>query len=240
MLPSFGGPVTPRHLAIAAAILVVAVLGYRFAPTADQVVHAVAWMQELGPTGWLVFSVVFLAWTLFALPASWSQGTAGFLFGPVVGFFVASALSTATGTVAFLLARTRLRSVIADRISGDPRFRAIDSAIGDGGTQLVVVLRLSPLSPFNVVNYALGITRVPLRSYVIGTLVGSIPPVLLYSYLGSTVGDLSRLLDGSAAAETGWAQGLALGTTLLATALVTRFAQVALKRSLPSPDGVTA
>ena len=230
--PPAGEPVSGRKVAIALALVAVVCGVVVFAPSAEQVVATVAWMQDLGPTGWLVFAGIFLLWTLAGLPASWMQGTAGFLFGPVLGFAVASAGCTTFGTVSFLLARTRLRKVIADRIGGDPRFRAIDAAIEGGGTQLVVVLRLSPLSPYNLMNYALGITRVPLRAYVLGTLVGSVPPVLLYSYLGSTVGDLSKLLDGSAASEAGWVQGVAIGTTLIATALVTRFAQVALKRSL--------
>ncbi len=210
---------------------------YRFGPSPEQVVHAVEWMQALGPAGWLVFAVTFLVWTLLALPASWPQMIAGFLFGPVLGFLVASAASTLCSTAAFMLTRTRLRSVIASRLGGDVRFHSIDRAIGEGGVQLVAILRLSPLSPYNVVTYALGLTRVPLSHYVLGTALGSIPPLLLYTYLGSTVSDLSRLLDGSAAAESGWVTSVALVTTLVATALVTRFAQLALRRSLARVEG---
>jgi uncharacterized membrane protein YdjX (TVP38/TMEM64 family) len=230
---------TRRRIATIVAVCLALAFLYAFAPSPDPVVSAVAWLQSLGPTGWLVFALLYLCWTVAALPASWPQMIAGFIFGPVLGFVVAHTLSTLSSTATFLLARTRLRTLVAGHFTSDPRFHAIDGAIGSGGTQLVAMLRMSPLSPFNIVTYALSITQVSTRHFVAGTALGCLPPVLIFTYLGSTVGDLSRLLDGTAASESGWVQALVLATTLVATALVTRFAQQALKRALRPLKGTT-
>lgn len=192
-----------------------------------------AWLREGGPKAMATFIVGYAVATWAMAPASWLQGTAGFLFGPVVGIAVASGLSTLFGTVSFLLARTVLRGPLMDRLAG-PKLSAIDAAVGEGGLTLVALLRLSPVSPYNVVNYLLGLTGVRLRDYVLGTWLGSLVPVTLYVYVGSTVGDVSALLAGEAE-QPGWVQWVGLGLTVFVTLGVTRFAKTTLARHL-HPD----
>jgi len=208
-------------------------------PTLESLIGLLEWIRTAGPKGYAAYALVYFVATLLMAPASFLQGSAGFLFGPVWGWIAASVMSTAFGTVNFLLARTVLRKWVEAKVGRNERFEAIDRAIGDGGIYLVVLLRIPPVSPYNVMNYMLGLTQVPLRKYVIGSWIGSVVPVTLYSYAGSTVGSVAELLDGGAS-DAGWVQGVGLVATIVATAGVTWYAQAALKTALAShapPEG---
>jgi len=220
-----------KRAAAAAVVAVGLSLLWWFSPSLETLIELLEWIRNAGPRGYLAYGIVYLIATLLMGPASILQGSAGFLFGPMWGWLLASLLSTVFGTLNFLLARTVLRKWIANRVAGDARFSAIDGAIGDGGAGLVALLRVSPISPYNVVCYMLGLTNVSLGRYVFGTWVGSIVPVTLYTYLGSTVGSFAELLDGNASSAN-WVQWVGLVATLVATAGVTRYAQIALKRAL--------
>jgi len=222
---------TSTRLAASAVVFALLVLAAAGTHSLDQMVLMLEWVREAGPVGWFVFGLLYLVCTLLMLPASFLQGSAGFLLGPIAGFGVASAASVCSGLVAFALGRTVLRGPVARRVARDPRFTAIDHAIGDGGTYLVALLRLSPLSPFNVFNYALGLTRVRPRDFALGTWLGSIPAIFLYSWIGSTVGSLADLATGNASGDT-TVQVVVLVCTVIASLLVARFAQQALKRAL--------
>jgi uncharacterized membrane protein YdjX (TVP38/TMEM64 family) len=209
-------------------------------PTLDGLIGVLEWTRTAGPKGYATYALIYFVATLLVAPASFLQGSAGFLFGPLWGWLIASLLSTAFGTVNFLLARTVLRKWVEARVARDERFESINTAIGDGGVYLVALLRVPPVSPYNVVCYVLGLTQVSLSRYVLGTWLGSLVPVTLYCYLGSTVGSLTELMEGGGATDAGWVQGLGLVTTLIATAGVARYANIALKKALATPEGPAA
>jgi len=231
-------PSSQRNKRVMAAAGVALALGFLwwFSPSLETLVELLERIRNAGPKGLVAYAAVYLAATLMMGPASLLQGSAGFLFGPLWGWLVASVLSTGFGLVNFLLARTVLRKWVAAKVASDPRFAAIDAAIGDGGAGLVILLRVSPISPYNVVCYMLGLTNVSVGRYVLGSWVGSIVPVTLYSYIGSTVGSFTELLDGSASSAS-WVQWVGLAATVVATAGVTRYAQIALKRALDGETG---
>lgn len=193
----------------------------------DTMIAALEWVQTAGPVGFAVFAAVYFVATLLMAPASWLMGSAGFLFGPFLGFAVASLGSAACGSVSFVLAKTVLRDFVARRVERDPSFLAVDEAIEEGGSYLVGLLRLSPLSPYNVVSYALGLTRVSYREYLLGTVVGSLPAAILYPWLGSSVSSLAELMEGGNMNEMA-PQLVIIASTLVATVLVARFAKAAL------------
>jgi uncharacterized membrane protein YdjX (TVP38/TMEM64 family) len=118
---------------------------------------------------------------------------AGFLFGLAWGFLLASAASTIGATCAFIISRYFARDWVTHAVADDGRFRTIDAAVGQQGWKLVVLTRLSPILPFTLVNYAFGLTGVPLRHYVLASWLGMIPSTLLYVYFGSVAGSLGRL-----------------------------------------------
>jgi uncharacterized membrane protein YdjX (TVP38/TMEM64 family) len=119
-------------------------------------------------------------------------------------------------------------------VSRDPRFAAIDAAIEHQGLKVVLLLRLSPVFPFSVLNYALGLTGVRLRDYVLGSFLGMLPGTILYVYLGSLVTTAAALGGGGGPSTSGqralyWA---GLGATLIVTVLMTRLARRALRSAL--------
>jgi uncharacterized membrane protein YdjX (TVP38/TMEM64 family) len=127
------------------------------------------------------------------------------------------------------------RGWVARKVAGDPRFAAIDEAVGDSGFKIVFLLRLSPLFPFNLLNFTLGLTRVRLRDYVAASFLGMLPGTLLYVYLGSLVTSASELAAGRHGDAGSWGRALyVLGfvATVAATILVTRVARRALARAL--------
>ena len=109
---------------------------------------------------------------------------------------------------------------IRDRqISAWPKFRALDSALGERGFLIVLLTRLSPLFPFNLLNYAYGVTAVKPRQYVLGSWIGMLPGTLLYVYAGSVAANLAQVLAGDV--KTGAAGNVLLVVGLLATVAVT-------------------
>src|SRR4029450_2446726 len=133
-------------------------------------------------------------------------------------------------SLAFLIARYLARAAIERRLAGNERFTAIDGAVARQGRKIVFLLRLSPVFPFNLLNYALGLTNVRFVDYVVAS-IGIIPGTLLYVYYGKLAGDVAALAGGAPVERgAGYYAVLVLGlvATIVATALVTRTARRAL------------
>ena len=86
----------------------------------------------------------------------------------------------------FLLARTFLRERVSNWATGNPRFASLDRAIAREGFKVVLLSRLSPVFPFTLFNYFLGLTNVGVSSYVLANLIGMLPGSFLYVYFGAT------------------------------------------------------
>jgi uncharacterized membrane protein YdjX (TVP38/TMEM64 family) len=171
--------------------------------------------------------------TVAFVPGSLLTLAAGAIFGLGWGTAYVFVAATLGAAAAFLVARHLVRGAVERRLAGDARFAAIDRAIAHEGRRIVFLLRLSPVFPFNLLNYALGLTRVRFADYVVASL-GMIPGTILYVYYGKLAGDVAALAGG-AKVEKGpayWAV-LALGlvATAAVTALVTRTARRALREA---------
>jgi uncharacterized membrane protein YdjX (TVP38/TMEM64 family) len=194
-------------------------------------------IRGAGAVGVAVFAIAYGAAAILFLPGSILTAGAGFAYGPLWGTLLVSPVSVAAATLAFVLGRTVARGWVARRISGNPRFAAVDEAIGESGFKIVLLLRLSPLFPFNLLNYALGLTRLSLRDYVVASALGMLPGTILYVYLGSLVTSASELAAGGGDG-TGTPRSVlywsGLAATLGATWLLTRIARRALARTIDS------
>ncbi len=178
----------PRR-AIILGVSVWALLGLAWLFAPEHPVHAAAAvLRDLGPAGAVLFAVGWAAAALLLLPAWPFSLIAGLVWGPVIGVAVASPSSVFAALVVFGLARTGLRDVAVGRFGGDPRVRALDAAIASRGLPLVLLLRLSPLFPFNFLNYALALTGLSGRSYAVGTAVGMLPFTAASVYVGALAG----------------------------------------------------
>lgn len=200
------------------------------------------WVKSLGTTGILAFIVIYNLATLLFIPASLLTLGAGALYGILWGTVYVLVASTLGAVFAFLIGRYVARGWICQWIQAHPQFKAIDAAIAQQGLKIVFLTRLSPLFPFNLLNYLFGITCVSLKDYVIGSL-GMIPGTFLYVYFGSLVGDVAMLhmpLDKPEEISfpmlmLHWAiKLLGLLATLRVTVQITRIARRSLSHSLVS------
>jgi len=216
---------------LTALVLVVALLAaVRFLPIERWLLDVVAWVQGAGTQGIVVFALVYVLATVLFLPGVILTLGAGFAYGVVMGTGVVWVASNVGAAAAFLLGRTLARDAIAARIGTSPRFAAIDRAVGREGLRIVLLVRLSPVFPFNLLNYAFGLTRVTLRDYLIGSLVGMLPGTVMYVYLGSLVTSFTELAagrpSGGALQQAFYFGGLV--ATVAVTLYVTRVARRAL------------
>ena len=219
-------------LLVTAATAVVAAIA--LLPVGEWIQRLVEWIEGAGLVGAVAYAATYVVATVLLLPASLLTLGAGFAYGPLAGTLLVSPVSVTAATIAFLLGRTVARGWIAARVARDPRFAAVDAAIEREGLKIVILLRLSPVLPFGLLNYALGLTRVRLRDYVLGSFVGMLPATFLYVYLGSLVTTAASLSSSAATAGTGqqmiyWS---GLAATVLVTVFVTRLARRALSTAL--------
>ena len=154
-----------------------------------------AWVHTLGAWAPFAFVGAYIAVVVLMLPAFLLTMVAGAVFGMVKGSALVMTGAVLGGTTAFLLGRYVAREQVATRVAKSPKLAAIDRVVGEDGLRLVFLLRLSPAVPFVLTNYALGVTRVKLRDFVLGTF-GLTPIVLVYAAFGSASGAGPRP-DGS-------------------------------------------
>jgi uncharacterized membrane protein YdjX (TVP38/TMEM64 family) len=197
---------------------------------ARQIPGFAAWVEGLGAWGPLAFVLGYALATVAFVPGSALTLLGGAVFGLVRGTLYVFLGALAGTVLAFLAARYLARPAVERRMAGHPRFSRLDRAVGEQGRKIVFLLRLSPVIPFNLLNYALGVTRVRLADYVLAS-VGMIPGTILYVYYGKVAGEVAALAGGTGVergAEYYLVLALGLVATVIATVIVTRMAKRAL------------
>jgi uncharacterized membrane protein YdjX (TVP38/TMEM64 family) len=153
---------------------------------------ALLWVRNLGSTGILAFIVIYNLATVLFIPGSLLTLGGGALYGAFWGSVYVVIAATLGATLAFLIGRYFARGWVYQQIQGHPKFQAIDKAVAQEGLKIVFLARLSPIFPFNLLNYVFGVTCVSLKDYIIGSL-GMIPGTVIYVYIGSLAGDMTAL-----------------------------------------------
>jgi uncharacterized membrane protein YdjX (TVP38/TMEM64 family)/rhodanese-related sulfurtransferase len=166
-------------LALALAAGVILALNYREHLDAAALT---AWVASAGAAGPLVFMGVYAIATVLFLPGSVLTLAGGALFGPVLGTFYNLTGATLGATLAFLVARYLASNWITQRAGG--RVKQLIEGVEAEGWRFVAFVRLVPLFPFNLLNYALGLTRIKLSHYIITSYICMLPGALAYTYLG--------------------------------------------------------
>jgi uncharacterized membrane protein YdjX (TVP38/TMEM64 family) len=191
-----------------------------------QIQQILDWVAAQGIWAPVLFIIVYAVAAVGFVPGSILTLSAGAIFGVVQGTALVSVASTLAAVISFLLGRFALRGWIEKKLSHKPTFKTIDEAVGREGWKIVLLLRLSPVFPFALLNYSLGLTNIRFCPAMIASWVGMLPGTILYVYLGS--------LAQVAAQETTTAQKVLYGVGLLATLIVTvRITKIA-KRALSS------
>lgn len=222
------------RLLIFAVVLAALILAFVTLPVAAWLEGLLAWVAANRGISWLVFALVYIAAVVLLAPGSILTLAAGFVFELPVAILLVWVSATIGATISFLLGRFFVRDWIDERLASYPRFAALDRAVADRGALIVLLTRLSPVFPFSLLNYALGLTRVPLPHYVGASAIGMLPGTALYVYLGSAGQSLTALLSGELGESdlSSWLFYGGLIATAVLTVVITRIATKTLNREL--------
>jgi uncharacterized membrane protein YdjX (TVP38/TMEM64 family) len=207
-----------------------------------EILHTTAmWVENLGYLAPIAFIVIYNLATLLFIPGSILTLKGGCLFGVFWGSIYVIIAAIIGATLAFLIGRYLSRDWIAQKLEKHPKFKAIDLAVAKEGWKIVLLTRLSPIFPFNLLNYAFGVTQVSLKDYILGS-IGIIPGTVMYVYIGSLATNLATLntphqpLNTEAQIGQSVMQILGLMATVAVTIYITKVAQKALKQSVATVE----
>ena len=187
------------------------------------------WIESLGYIGGIAFIATYILSTVVFIPATILTLGAGVVFGVVWGSLYVFVGATLGAIAAFLIGRYLARDWIGKKIEGNQKFVAIDQAVAHSGFKIVLLTRLSPLFPFNLLNYAFGITGVSFKEYALAS-IGMLPATVMYVYIGSLAGDVARIgsEDQSTDAIKWGIRIIGFVATVAVTVYATRLAQKAI------------
>lgn len=154
-----------------------------------------AWIVGYGAWGPVMYIVIYSIAPSFMLPGLPITVVGGILFGPVGGTVYTSIGATIGASIAFLIARYMGRGWVEAMIKG--RWEELDLEVERQGWKIVAFTRLIPLFPFNLLNYAFGLTRIRFSHYLLASFVFMLPGIIAYvvfssSLLGLLKGNVSR------------------------------------------------
>jgi len=173
------GTLTRLGFFAALAAAIIAIYSYRGMLDVGALQRA---LRDAGAWGPLLYMAVYAAGTVLSLPGAILTLAAGAFFGPMLGAFYALTGATIGATVAFAIARYLASDWVARRAGG--RTRQLIEGVEQEGWRFVAFVRLVPLFPFNLVNYALGLTRIRMLDYALASYVFMLPGAFAYAYLG--------------------------------------------------------
>jgi uncharacterized membrane protein YdjX (TVP38/TMEM64 family) len=205
-------------------------------PVKDWLINGLEWTRSLGIWGPVFVVLFYIVACILFLPGSVLTLGAGFIFGVVAGTITVSIGSTLGACAAFLVGRTIAREWIAKKIGSNEKFNSIDEAVGQKGFKIVFLVRLSPIFPFNLLNYAFGLTKVSFAKYALASWIGMVPGTLMFVYFGAGVRSLADVAAGQV--ETGAAGQIffwfGMAATIVVTVFVTHVARKAISDAVGS------
>jgi uncharacterized membrane protein YdjX (TVP38/TMEM64 family) len=191
------------------------------------------WVQSLGILGPIVFIIIYNLATLLFIPGSLLTLKGGCLFGLFWGSIYVLIAAVTGAILAFVIGRYLSRKSVCKQLEKYPKFKAIDLAVAKEGWKIVLLTRLSPIFPFNLLNYAFGVTQVTLKDYILGSF-GIIPGTVMYVYIGSLACNIAMINTPNQPTSPEiqiwqWViQGIGLVATIFITYYLTKIAQKAL------------
>ena len=169
---------------VAAVYLVLRSYGVTDEIRLENVPKIKTWVAGFGKIAPLIYIGLYLVSTVFFLPGSPVTVLAGFVFGPLWGVFYASIASIISVSVAFLIARYVARDLVEGWVKDNAQFRKIDEQVEEQGWRIVMFTRLVPIFPFNLQNYAYGLTSIRFSTYVLVSALFMLPGTAVFVQLG--------------------------------------------------------
>ena len=203
--------------------------------------NAILWVENLGVFGPIAYIIIYNLATILFIPGSLLTLKGGCLFGLFWGSVYVLTAAIIGAILAFIVGRYLSRDWVARQINKYPKFGAINLAVAKEGWKIVLLTRLCPIFPFNLLNYAFGVTQVSLKDYILGSF-GIIPGTVMYVYMGSLATDLAMINQSyqptnPEAQIWQWVmQIIGLIATIAITIYITKIAQKALNESMVTAE----
>lgn len=181
------GKIVGIGLLLVAVVLVARLTGLSEYLSLDGLNRLRDWVLGFGVLAPLVFIGIYAVATVAFLPGTPLSLLAGLVFGPVMGTLWIVVGATVGATLAFLIGRYAARSLVEGWTARDERVRKLDEGVEKQGWRMLLITRLVPLFPFNLQNYAYGLTKVGLVTYVGLTAVCIIPGAAVFAFAGGSL-----------------------------------------------------
>jgi uncharacterized membrane protein YdjX (TVP38/TMEM64 family) len=214
-----------KRIFVVLFVITAIIVAIRFLPVADWLREFQTYVRRLGALGYVVYIVVYAICVVAFVPASILTLGAGAIFGFIGGTIVVVIGATIGATLAFLLARSVMRKRIEAMTRNNKKFKALDRAIASEGMKIVFLVRLAVVFPFTYINYAFGLTAIPLWRYVVATFLGIIPATAAFVFASSAV---TRAAIGETTKTIYIASGV---VAIIVSVLIGRIATRAIKRA---------
>jgi uncharacterized membrane protein YdjX (TVP38/TMEM64 family) len=189
-------------------------------------------VANMGPWGVVLFIAAYVVAAITLAPAFILTFAAGAIFGLWRGTMVVFLAALLGAMAVYGLAAPLARGRLMRRLERDPRVAAIRKAVVGDALWVMFLLRLSPLVPYVLLNYALALSGVKFKDFVLAT-VGMLPAIVMYAYYGKIVGDVAKLAAGVSpprGIEYWTVVGVGLVATIAATSMITRAARRAMEQ----------
>jgi uncharacterized membrane protein YdjX (TVP38/TMEM64 family) len=221
---------THRPFGLLVFVVLLLLLG-RVAPVGEWLVAGSMQLRNAGVWGALGFFFAYALGAFLFVPAAMLTSVGGYAYGATWGALLAIPATAVSAFLVFLLSRTVLRKYIESWLGRDVRFVAVDTLLARFGARAVVLLRLSPVSPFSILNYGFGLTGIKSTHYFVATCIGTIPGSIFYAQLGAVAPHLGCIAEGRLP-EGGYLQSISLIGGLVLTACVGLWLSILAKRAL--------
>jgi uncharacterized membrane protein YdjX (TVP38/TMEM64 family) len=196
--------------------------------------HCMEEIQSAGWLGWLMFIALYAVCCLFFIPASVLTFASGAVYGFWGGTLLVLIANGLGSLLCLLVTRYLLRRWATRVFNRHKKWNAVVDAVQHDGWKIIFLTRLSPVMPFSLINYSLGLTRISVWHFLLATEVGSIPAIAVYVYLGKLMGSLAEVRhDAGHHGPWYWAaQAAGIVMAIAVTVYVTRMGSKALKKRM--------
>lgn len=225
-----------RALTLGLALAAIAIAAWLL-PAREWLMQLGDWAEAHPRIAWAGFILAYILAAVCMVPGSILTLAAGVVFGIAGGVALVSVASTLGAGAAFLAGRFLARDWVESRLKAMPRFAALDRAVARRGWLIVLLARLSIVIPYNLLNYALGLTQVRFGAYLASTFAGMLPAIFLYVYLGSVAGELAAIDRTGASAMPQWLLIAGLIVAALLLVVIARITARALRSELAASAG---
>lgn len=144
-------------------------------------------IEDAGALGYIIYVLVFIITAVFSLPASVVTISGGIVFGPILGALLALVGATIGAVAAFLVARYLARGFIVEKFGENPIFKKIEAGVEKNGRDFLILTRLVPIFPYNIQNYAYGVTNIDLLTYTVISFITMAPGAFVYAYMAGEI-----------------------------------------------------